>query len=555
MKHSGGSGEDVPDERRAGKLPDMGDLCGTAQESKVEEVWSADQLDGRFGERLFVCADADADLSTEIHLDSGIRDLLDSLPFSVMLIDCHHRVLMANRALTTSVGVAPGVETGQCCFRLFHGAETPLAPCPVQRAIASGTAVEVEIHDANSDRWFLSAAYPTKYLTVEGSAVFVHMVRDVTEVKHTGLALERTLQEQSAMAGLLTLSISTLPMEDLLQQMLEKILGLSWLNIRATGAIFLVEPGKPGLLVMKAQSCLSGSLISQCASVPFGHCLCGRAAETREIVFADCVDSRHDVTYDGIQPHGHYCVPILSEGELLGVLNTYLEAGHRRDPNDEAFLKATTNVVAGLVRRRETEGALKTALERVQRNLDGATLAVAKALEVRDPYTAGHQRRVTSLACAIAREMHLSEDRIEVVRLASSLHDIGKIQVPSEILSKPTKLSIQEFELIKTHSAVGFEILREIDFAGPVAEIVHQHHEKINGSGYPRGLKEDAILLEAQILSVADVVEAVSSHRPYRPALGTEKALEIVSQGSGVEFAKLVVDACLRLFQKSGFSF
>ncbi|MBA7555879.1 Cyclic di-GMP phosphodiesterase response regulator RpfG [subsurface metagenome] len=180
---------------------------------------------------------------------------------------------------------------------------------------------------------------------------------------------------------------------------------------------------------------------------------------------------------------------------------------------------------------------------------------ISKIIEARDPYTAGHQNTVSQLAVAIAQEMKLPENKIEGIQIAALVHDIGKINIPAEILSKPSKLNEMEFSLIKNHPKVGYDILRKIDFSWPVAKIVLQHHEKIDGSGYPQGLKGEKILLEAKIIGVADVVEAMSSHRPYRPSLGIDKALEEISQNRGTLYEPEVVDACLKLFKEKDFKF
>ena len=172
---------------------------------------------------------------------------------------------------------------------------------------------------------------------------------------------------------------------------------------------------------------------------------------------------------------------------------------------------------------------------------------------MRDPYTAGHQRRVARLATAIAAEMGLEESRVQGLHMAGVVHDIGKIHVPAEILSSPAKLSNAEFEIIKTHPQTGYEILKGIDFPWPVAEIVWQHHEKLDGSGYPRGLKDEEILLEARILTVADVVEAMASHRPYRPGFGIFPSLQEISRNKGKLYDEQVVEACQRLFMEKGF--
>ena len=182
-------------------------------------------------------------------------------------------------------------------------------------------------------------------------------------------------------------------------------------------------------------------------------------------------------------------------------------------------------------------------------------MALISALEMRDPYTAGHQRRVTQLACAIGKELGFSEEQTEGMRMIGFLHDIGKIAVPAEILTKPGKISEHEFSLIKTHVEAGFNILKEIHFPCPVAEAIAQHHERLDGSGYPKGLSGPDILIQARILAVADVVEAMASHRPYRPGLGIKKALEEITEKKGILYDPQVVEACIKLFTEKGFEF
>ena len=191
--------------------------------------------------------------------------------------------------------------------------------------------------------------------------------------------------------------------------------------------------------------------------------------------------------------------------------------------------------------------------ERLIGAMEHAIQAMTIVVEMRDPHTAGHQQRATQLACAIAREIGLSEERIGGLRLAGLIHDIGKVRVPAEILMNPDGLSEPEFMMIKAHPRLGYEILRTIDFPWPVAQIVLQHHERMDGSGYPSGLSGEDIIMEARILAVSDVVDAMASHRPYRAALGINKALEEISQNKGVLYDSRVVDACLMLFRDKKF--
>jgi len=210
------------------------------------------------------------------------------------------------------------------------------------------------------------------------------------------------------------------------------------------------------------------------------------------------------------------------------------------EEEEEVFKLYSERLVAKLEQKildvQRENAQRKEAEEKLQKSLEGTIQALGQTTETRDPYTAGHQRRVAQLACAVAKEMDVSSKQIEGIRVAGLMHDIGKISVPAEILSKPGRLNNMEFSMIKAHPQAAYDILRVIDFNCPVADIVLQHHERLDGSGYPQGLKGEEILLEARILSVADVVEAMSSHRPYRPALAIEKTLEEISDNKDVKY-------------------
>lgn len=203
-------------------------------------------------------------------------------------------------------------------------------------------------------------------------------------------------------------------------------------------------------------------------------------------------------------------------------------------------------------RKRATEG-LQASIKKLRNALAGTIQAIALIVETRDPYTAGHQRRVADIARAIAQEMGLSESQVDGIRIAGVIHDLGKLSIPAEILSKPGQLTSLEYSLIKTHPQAGYEILKEIFFQWPIAQIVLQHHERMDGSGYPQGIKGNDILLEARVIAVADVVEAMASHRPYRPALGGDSAMEEILRNKGQLYDPDVVKACISYFQKKGF--
>jgi putative nucleotidyltransferase with HDIG domain len=194
---------------------------------------------------------------------------------------------------------------------------------------------------------------------------------------------------------------------------------------------------------------------------------------------------------------------------------------------------------------------LKESYKKSQIILDGIVKTLSKIVEARDPYTSGHEDQVAKISCDIAKEMKLTEEQIAAIHVAATLHDIGKISVPSEILTKPGRLSDLEREIIKTHCKVANDILLNIEFPYPVAEIIFQHHERMDGSGYPRGLKGDQIAIEARIIGTADVIDAMASYRPYRPALGVDAAIAEIVTYKGITYDSAVVDACLKVFQNT----
>ena len=203
----------------------------------------------------------------------------------------------------------------------------------------------------------------------------------------------------------------------------------------------------------------------------------------------------------------------------------------------------------------QLEKELKQVYKKLQKIIEGTANIITKVVETRDPYSIGHQQRVSKLATAIAQEIRLPRDKIEGTKIASLVHDIGKVNLPTEIISKPSKLVEVEFNLIKNYPKVGYDILRKVDFPWPIAEIVLQHQEKIDGSGYPGGLKGDEICIEAKILGVANVVEAMSSYKSYRPALSIDEALAEISNNKNTLFDPEVVDTCIKLFREKDFKF
>jgi putative nucleotidyltransferase with HDIG domain len=248
-------------------------------------------------------------------------------------------------------------------------------------------------------------------------------------------------------------------------------------------------------------------------------------------------------------------VPLVSAGETLGVLALYSNQQNAFDDQTVEFLSGVASDIAIGVRTLRLGRDLHATLDHLRSSMNSTVEAISGMVEMRDPYTAGHERRVAQLASAIGQAMGLPERQVEGLHVIGYLHDIGKIAVPAEILSKPTKLQDIELAMVKSHAQAGYEILKNLEFPWPVAQAVLQHHERLDGSGYPQGLKGDDIVLEARILMVADVVEAMASHRPYRSAIGQEEALGEIRANRGSLYDRQVVDACLELFSEEKFKF
>ena len=305
--------------------------------------------------------------------------------------------------------------------------------------------------------------------------------------------------------------------------------------------------------------------ISECGMGPSGRAV-------RSGVSQICQDIAQDLQFAPWRDHAikqgylsSAAIPMLNGStntEVYGIINAYSAKSNAFTQSEIDLLEQLAADVSYGLRmlkvRKERDVAVEQTqqqLVQLQESLEGTVRAICEMVEIRDPYTSGHQSRVATLASAIALRMGLADGQIKAIRFAGELHDLGKIQVPAEILSKPGKLNAVEFELIKGHVQAGYDVLKDINFPWPIAQIVLQHHERLDGSGYPQGIKGEAILLEARILSVADVVEAMASHRPYRAMLGVDVALNEITSKRGSQFDPQVVDACVALFHEKSFSF
>ena len=389
--------------------------------------------------------------------------------------------------------------------------------------------------------------------------------RDITERKRAERALRRLNRALKTLSACNEVLVRATDETGLLNAMCKQIVETGGYRMAWVG---LVECDGEHRIRRAAQAgCTAGFLDTSLAQVK-GE---GDWCPTIRAVRTGTVQIVEDISADSTFPHWReevlrlgvlscLVLPLLQDSQVLGSLTLYSAeaATFSKDELDLLLeLAADTSFgISTLRMRKERDHYLLEHLKSVDQlkeALIGTIRAIALTVEKRDPYTAGHQSRVADLAAAIAGEMGLDANRIEGMKLGAMIHDIGKIYVPAEILNRPGQLSVHEFGMIKTHPEVGYDIIKDVKFPWPVALMVLQHHERMDGSGYPKGLKGDEIILEARILAVADVMEAITAHRPYRPALGFDVALAEIEAKRGQLYDPNVVDACLRLFREKGY--
>jgi PAS domain S-box-containing protein/putative nucleotidyltransferase with HDIG domain len=455
------------------------------------------------------------DITEKKRMEDDLREreeryhsLLDAISRSnigLFLVDASYRVRFMNQALVATFGD----QTGRICYEGVGKSTSPCEYCKLDEVVRQRKTIKYH-PTTNIGKSYDIVAVP--YKDQDGEICKLEIIQDITERKTAETALiesERRLRRfyESGMLGVIYWNMDGKIM-DANNKFLEMV-GYSRDELES-GKIDWINMTPPEYRYLDDNSVeeLKAFGVNQ---KPF---------------------EKEYLRKDGTR------LPIILAGAMLD----------EKRFNGVAF-------VLDITERKGVEKELYETLEKLRRAIDTTIKVMVAAVEARDPYTAGHQKRTTNLARAIANEMVLSQEKIEGIRMAGTIHDIGKLSIPAEILSKPSSLTNIEFALIKTHSKNGYEILKDVESPRPLADIVHQHHERLDGSGYPQGLKGEEILIEARILAVADVVEAMASHRPYRPALGIEAALKEIEKNKGTLYDPQVVEVCLRLFREKGFGF
>jgi HD-GYP domain-containing protein (c-di-GMP phosphodiesterase class II) len=485
-------------------------------------------------------------------------DALDAVKDLIFMHDKEFRILRANRAYQQRAGIPFKEIIGRPYYEIFPRMDGPLPGCrhSMDNLLIEDSEDEIEV----AGTFYRSRAFPVH--DDQGEFLYsVHNLEDTTERKQYEFAMQR------ANRALRTISAGN---QVLIHATEEELLLLEMCNVAVqVGGYRMAWLGyarddADKTIVQMAQSCfgkecpvllpLSWDVTKQ-VFCPAGRAIIGGETRVVQDILSDAEENpwRESARQFGFA--SCIALPLMDGKRAFGALVLFDDKVNVFDADEVKLLEEMSGDLAFGILTLRLKAAHHEHEQRLQQNMLQTVEAIASIVEMRDPYTSGHQARVADLAQEIARRMGLPEEQMQAIHLAGLVHDLGKIRIPAEILSKPGKLNEIEYRLIMMHPQAGYDILKEIDFSWPIAEMVLQHHERMDGSGYPQGLTGEGILPGARILIVADVVEAMSSHRPYRPGLGIEAALDEITSSRGTRYDAQVVDTCVALFREEGYVF
>ena len=501
--------------------------------------------------------------------EERFRSLIENMSDLIVILNADGTARYVSPSTEQTLGYKPDETIGKNISEFIHPDDLPnwinAFAHRLQHPGAAETPMEARVRHKDGS-WRVIEGRGNNLLHEPAMAGVVINARDITKRKRAEEKVRHHLEQIEALREIDKAIISTLDLTEVLDIILKE---LERVIPYHSAAIFLLSDDTARVTAGRGFPDMERALQ---VSFPVEEDALTRELlqEKRPLVLTDAQADERFLARGGTEYVRSWIgVPLIAREKVVGFLTIdHREPGVYGEESAEmaeAFASQVAVAVENarlyeeaqreLAERKRAQEELARTTETLRKTLGATIQAMAVTVETRDAYTAGHQRRVADLARAIATEMGLPKERIEGLRMAAVIHDIGKIAVPTDILNKPARLSENEFGIIKDHPRMGYDILKEIEFPWPIAQIIFQHHERMDGSGYPRGLSGEDILLEARILAVADMVEAMASHRPYRPAHGIDKALEEISQNRGVLYDPGVVDACLRLFTEKGFTF
>jgi len=550
--------------------------CLRAVKSGVDNAEDEVVLDGQiYRSRAFPVSDESGEYLYSVHVledvtdqklaEDGIRESRELLlnfitnspiyAFIKEVTPTESRVLAASENFVDMVGIPGSEMTGKTMAQLFPAEFAAKITADDWNTVTRGEVLHLD--EEMNGRSYMTIKFPIRF----GEAKYLAgYTIDITERKQHELAMQRANRALRTISAGNQALIHASDETQLLREMCDVAVQIggyrmAWIGYVRDDTEKILEPvAQAGV----GQDYLEQSHFSWSDNDEYAQGPAGRALRSCKTHIAQniALDPNMSLWHAEAAANGYastVALPLLDNDKCFGVLVLYSAEPYAFDEREVSLLEEMAGDLAFGILTLRIKVAHREHEQRLQKNMLQTVAAIAGIVEMRDPYTSGHQVRVADLASAIAKQMGLSDMEQQVIHLAGIVHDLGKIRVPAEILSKPGRLNEIEYSLIKMHPQAGYDILKGIDFSWPIAQMVLQHHERMDGSGYPQGLKGDEILVGARILCVADVVEAMSSHRPYRPGLGDEAALAEVVSGRGTKFDTQVVDACVALFKEKGY--
>ncbi|MEO5377638.1 MAG: PAS domain S-box protein [Magnetococcus sp. DMHC-6] len=469
------------------------------------------------------------------------RSLAEAAKDAIITADADGNILSWNHGAQICFGYSPQEVIGQSLtilmppqFRSLH--QRGMEKVRESKALKlRGQVVELRGLRKNGQEFPLEVSLAT--WEVAKKPFFSGIIRDITLRKRLEEEQDQAYRVRLTISSLLETALEPLSLELQLEVTLDILHTLPWLAKQQQGSIFLADEASQEL-VLVAHRGMPSNIVKSCQRVAFGHCLCGRAAKTQELLFADDHSQEHEIQFEGMKPHSHYCVPIMFAKRLLGVLNIYLPAGHIRNADEESILQTIVHTLATIIERRRMESVLQATHEKLRETRLEIIRRLGMAAEYRDNETGLHVIRMSKYAVLLAKSIGLSELQCEILLNAAPMHDVGKIGVSDTILLKKARLIAEEFEIMKKHTVIGADMLygHNEEPLNTAHLIALTHHEKWDGSGYPYGLKGKEIPLVGHICAIADVFDALTSERPYKKSWSVEEAMAELERSSGTHF-------------------